>query len=100
MAKKTKKRPKFIRSVTTLVFLAALISFCYIYIKQEIVLVDQRKQMERMQEENTRLEEEYQAKLKSDEDKNTLDYIDKYMRIHFGMIKDGETRVDVVEDGN
>lgn len=100
MAKKTTKRPKFIRSVTTLVFLAALISFCYIYIKQEIVLVDQRKQMERMQEENTRLEEEYQAKLKSVEDKNTLDYIDKYMRSHFGMIKDGETRVDVVEDGN
>ena len=64
------------------------------------MLVDQRKQMERMQEENTRLEEEYQAKLKSVEDKNTLDYIDKYMRSHFGMIKDGETRVDVVEDGN
>ncbi len=94
----SKKKNKFIRRVTTVVFFIALCSFCYVYVKQETVLSQQRKQMAQIQEENARLEEEYQAKLKSVEDKNTLDYIDKYMRSHFGMVKDGEVRIDVAED--
>ena len=68
------------------------------YINQEIVLAKQREQIRLMQEENTRLEEEYQKMLKNVEDKSTLEYIDKYMRSHFGMVQEGETRVDVVEE--
>ena len=68
------------------------------YINQEIVLAKQREQIRIMQEENTRLEEEYQKMIENIEDKNTLDYIDKYMRSHFGMVQEGETRVDVVEE--
>ena len=68
------------------------------YINQEIVLAKQREQIRQMQEENTRLEEEYQEMIKNVEDKSTLDYIEKYMRSHFGMVQEGETRVDVVEE--
>jgi cell division protein FtsB len=35
--------------------------------------------------------------LKEVEDKVSLEHIDKYMRSHFGMVKDGEIRVDIVE---
>ena len=40
----------------------------------------------------------YQEMIKNVEDKSTLDYIEKYMRSHFGMVQEGETRVDVVEE--
>jgi cell division protein FtsB len=67
------------------------------YINQGIVLQRQNEQIDRMTQENARLEEEYQAMLQDIQNKNTLEYIDKYMRSHFGMIKDGEIRIDVVE---
>lgn len=94
----SKKKNKFIRRITAIVFFVSLCAFCYVYVKQETVLSQQKKQMAQIQEENARLEEEYQAKLKSVEDKNTLDYIDKYMRSHFGMVKEGEVRIDIAED--
>lgn len=86
-----------IRLLCTLLLVALLGYFCYMYINQGIVLSNQRKQIEQMAHENSKLEERYQESLKSIEDKNTLDYIDRYMRDHFGMVQEGEIRVDVVE---
>lgn len=97
MAKKRKKKSLF-RTVGTLVLVCLLGYFCYMYVNQEIVLSKQHKQIKAMQQENKKLEEEYQEMLKSVEDKNTLDYIDKYMRSHFGMVQEGQTRIDVVEE--
>ena len=50
-----------------------------------------------MKEENAKLEEAYQRNIKNVEDKTTLEYVDKYMREHFGMIGQGDTRIDIVE---
>lgn len=98
MAGKKKKKPRYLRITAALVLVGLLGYFCYMYINQEIVLARQQEQIRQMREENTRLEEEYQKMIKNVEDKNTLDYIDKYMRSHFGMVQEGETRVDVVEE--
>ena len=98
MAGRKKRRPRYLRIGAALVLIGLLGYFCYMYINQEIVLDKQREQIRLMQEENIRLEEEYQKMLKNVEDKSTLEYIDKYMRSHFGMVQEGETRVDVVEE--
>ena len=98
MAGRKKRRPRYLRIGAALVLVGLLGYFCYMYINQEIVLAKQREQIRIMQEENTRLEEEYQKMIENIEDKNTLDYIDKYMRSHFGMVQEGETRVDVEEE--
>ncbi len=98
MAGRKKRRPRYLRIGAALVLIGLLGYFCYMYINQEIVLAKQREQIRLMQEENIRLEEEYQKMLKNVEDKSTLEYIDKYMRSHFGMVQEGETRVDVVEE--
>ncbi len=99
MAKK-KKSKKALRLLLTTLSVIFLGSFCYVYINQEIVLNKQEKQIERMQTENAKLEEAYQQMLKQVEDKNTLEYIDKYMRSHFGMVQEGETRIDIEIEGN
>ena len=80
-----------------ILFIALLAYFGYMLINQSIVLSSQNKQIARMKENNERLEAEYQALLREIEDKNTLDYISRYMRSYFGMVEDGETRIDVVE---
>ncbi len=92
-----KKKVSPLRLIGTLVLVCLLGYFCYMYINQGIVLQRQNEQIARMTEENARLEEEYQRMLSEVENKSTLEYIDKYMRSHFGMVKDGEIRVDVVE---
>lgn len=99
MAKK-KKPKKFLRLLLTTFFVFLLGSFCYAYINQEIVLNKQEEQIARMQTENAKLEEAYQQILKQVEDKNTLEYIDKYMRSHFGMVQEGETRIDIEIEGS
>ena len=99
MAKK-KKSKKVLRLLLTSFFVLLLGSFCYMYINQEIVLSKQEEQIERMQSENAKLEEAYQQMLKQVEDKNTLEYIDKYMRSHFGMVQEGQTRIDIEIAGN
>ncbi len=86
-----------VRLICTLLLTCLLGYFCYMYINQGIVLKKQNEQIDRMTQENARLEEEYQAMLQEVQNKNTLEYIDKYMRSHFGMVKDGEIRIDVVE---
>ena len=86
-----------LRILCTLVLVALLGYFCYMYINQEIVLSNQRKQIEQMELEKSQLEEEYQQSLKNIDDKNTLEYIDRYMRDHFGMVQEGEIRVDIIE---
>ncbi|MBR6765910.1 MAG: septum formation initiator family protein [Clostridia bacterium] len=95
MAKR--KKVNGVRLACTLLLVCLLGYFCYMYINQGIVLQRQNEQIDRMTQENARLEEEYQAMLQDIQNKNTLEYIDKYMRSHFGMIKDGEIRIDVVE---
>ncbi len=96
MAVKLKR--KALRMICILVVLIGLFGFfCYRYVQQEIVLAGQNKQITKMREENQRLEDEYREMLETVDDKNTVEYIDKYMRSHFGMVRDGEIRVDVVE---
>ncbi len=97
MAKKKKQKPSILRLLGTTVLVCLLAYFSYMYINQGIVLARQNEQIERMEQENARIEEEYQAMLQQVEDKSTLEYIDKYMRSHFGMVQEGETRVDIVE---
>ncbi len=97
MAKK-KKKTSPLRFLGTLLLVFLLGRFCYTFIQQEIVLNQQKEQMERMQTENARLEEAYQQMLSQVEDQSTLEYIDKYMRSHFGMVQEGETRIDVIEN--
>lgn len=97
MGKKKNKKPNFLRLFGTLVLIVCLGYFCYMYINQEIVMANQKKQIAQMQQENERLEAEYQEMLKGIDDKNTLEYIDKYMRSHFGMVCEDETRIDIVE---
>lgn len=97
MAKKKNRKPSFLRLLGTAVLVCLLAYFSYMYINQGIVLSRQNEQIERMETENARIEEEYQAMLQQVEDKNTLEYIDKYMRSHFGMVQEGETRVDIIE---
>ena len=87
----------FLRFIGTLVLVCLLGYFCYMYINQGIVLQRQNEQIDRMTQENARLEEEYQCMLNEVENKATLEHIDKYMRSHFGMVKDGEIRIDIVE---
>ncbi|MBE7092677.1 MAG: septum formation initiator family protein [Clostridiales bacterium] len=93
-----KKKSSFLRMLGTLVLVCLLGYFCYMYINQGIVLQRQNEQIDRMTQENARLEEEYQKMLDEVQNKSTLEYIDKYMRSHFGMVKDGEIRVDIVEE--
>ncbi len=97
MAKKKKQKPSILRLLGTAVLVFLLAYFSYMYINQSIVLARQNEQIERMETENARIEEEYQAMLQQVVDKNTLEYIDKYMRSHFGMVQEGETRVDIIE---
>ena len=94
---KRKKKPSVLRFIGTLVLVCLLGYFCYMYINQGIVLQRQNEQIERMTQENAKLEEKYQQMLKEVEDKVSLEHIDKYMRSHFGMVKDGEIRVDIIE---
>lgn len=68
------------------------------YINQQIVLNRQEEQILRMEEENAKLEEAYQQMLTQVENQNTLEYIERYMRSHFGMVQEGETRIDVIEN--
>ena len=92
-----KKKVSPVRFVCTLLLVCLLGYFCYMYINQGIVLQRQNEQIERMTQENEKLEEKYQQMLKEVEDKVSLEHVDKYMRSHFGMVKDGEIRVDIVE---
>jgi cell division protein FtsB len=78
MAKKKNRKPSFLRLLGTAVLVCLLAYFSYMYINQGIVLSRQNEQIERMETENARIEEEYQAMLQQVEDKNTLEYIDKY----------------------
>ncbi len=89
--------PKIFRLICMFVLIAILGYFCYKYTQQEIVLASQNKQITQMREENQRLEDEYREMLNSLDDKNTLEYVEKYMRSHFGMVRNGEIRVDIVE---
>lgn len=99
MAKaKKKEKPNKLRVLGAVVLVVLLISFCVTFVKQQIVINRQEKQIARMREENAKLEDEYQKMIKNVEDKNTLEHIDKYMREHFGMIGQGDTRIDIVED--
>ena len=97
MAKRKKNGIRVTRFLITILLICLLGGFSYTYINQEIVLNRQEAQIRRMQEENARLEEKYQDMLRQLDDKNTIEYIDRYMRSHFGMVQDGETRVDIVE---
>ncbi|MBP5662381.1 MAG: septum formation initiator family protein [Clostridia bacterium] len=97
MAEKRTKKRSPLRLLSLILLIALLAYFGYMLINQSIVLSSQNKQIARMKENNERLEAEYQALLREIEDKNTLDYISRYMRSHFGMVEDGETRIDVVE---
>ncbi len=98
MAKsKKKKKPNKWRVLTSVLLVFMLISFCITFVKQQIVLNNQQEQIARMKEENAKLEEAYQRNIKNVEDKTTLEYVDKYMREHFGMIGQGDTRIDIVE---
>ena len=97
MAEKRTKKRSPLRLLSLILLIALLAYFGYMLINQSIVLSPQNKQIARMKENNERLEAEYQALLREIEDKNTLDYISRYMRSHFGMVEDGETRIDVVE---
>ncbi len=92
---KTKKSYPFLRLIGTLVLVFLLGSFCYTYINQEMVLKQQNEQILQMKAENTRLEEAYQEMLKEIEDQTTLEHVEKYMRSHFGMVKEGEIRIDI-----
>ncbi len=94
---KKKKNNNILRIVGAFVLVVLLISFCVTFVKQQIVLNNQQQQIARMKEENAKIEEEYRSMIKNVEDKNTLEYVDKYMREHFGMIVDGDTRIDIVE---
>ncbi len=97
MAGKAKRKPKVLRLLGTLILVCLLGYFCYMYINQGIVISRQNEQIAQMEAENALLEEEYQKMLQQIEDKNTLEYVDKYMRSHFGMVQEGETRIDIVE---
>lgn len=92
---KTKKSYPFLRLIGTLVLVFLLGSFCYTYINQEMVLKQQNEQILQMKAENTRLEEAYQEMLREIEDQTTLEHVEKYMRSHFGMVKEGEIRIDI-----
>ena len=94
---KAKQRPNLLRILGTLVLIALLCYFCYMYINQQIVLNRQNEQITRMETENARLEEAYQQMLAEVNDHNTLDYVEKYMRSHFGMVQKDEIRIDVIE---
>ncbi len=95
MAKKRKTHP--LRLIGTLVLIFLLGSFCYTYINQEMVLKQQQEQIDQMKAENAKIEAAYHQRLKEIEDQTTLEYIDKYMRSHFGMVQEGEIRIDIVE---
>lgn len=97
MAQRKKKKLNKMRVLGGIVLVVLLISFCITFVKQQIVLTSQAQQIARMKEENAKIEEEYQRMIQSVEDKNTLEYVDKYMREHFGMIGQGDTRIDIVE---
>ncbi len=92
-----KKKPKIF---LMFVLIALLVSFCVVYVKQEIVLNSQEKKISEMKQQNAFLEEEYQAKLKEVENQNTIEFINNYMRSHFGMVQEGQIRVDVTEESN
>ena len=97
MAHKAKRKPKILRLLGTMLLIAILGYCCYMYVNQGMVLSRQNEQIARMEEENALLEEEYQKMLQQVSDKTTLEYVDKYMRSHFGMVQEGEIRIDVVE---
>lgn len=97
MAQKTKKQPKVLRLLGTLVLVCLLGYFCYMYINQEIVFNRQNEQIARMEAENALLEEEYQKMLQG-QNENVLEHIEKYMRTHFGMVQSGQTRLDIEEE--
>ena len=90
MAKK-KKKTRPLRVIGTLVLIFLLGSFCYTYINQEMVLKQQEEQIRQMKAENARLEEAYQQRLSEIQDQTTLEHIEKYMRSHFGMLKEAKS---------
>ncbi len=98
MPRKKKKKPNLLRMLCTIVLVVLLGSFAYMYINQEIVIAQQKEQISQMQSVNQKLADEWQRMLEKVEDKSTLDYISQYMRSHFGMVQDGEIRVDIVEE--
>lgn len=97
MAKKRKKNFNLVRILGGTVISAFLIYACYSFVNQQVILARQSKQIQQMKQENEQLEQQYQQLLQNAEDKNTLEYVDKFARSHFGMIEKGDVRIDVVE---
>lgn len=89
---------KLLRVISVVVLLALIAYFGVELIKQQRVLEQQEEKIAAMKAYNAKLYEEYEAKLGQIEDKYTLDYINRYMRTHFGMVKEGETRIDVITE--
>ena len=88
----------FFRVISVLLLLALVGYFGLELIKQQRVLQQQQEKISEMRAYNERLAAEYEVKLGQIEDKYTLDYINRYMRSHFGMVKEGETRIDVITE--
>ena len=88
----------FFRVISVLLLLALVGYFGLELIKQQRVLQQQQEKISEMRAYNERLAVEYEVKLGQIEDKYTLDYINRYMRSHFGMVKEGETRIDVITE--
>ena len=89
---------KLLRMISVVVLLALIAYFGVKLIRQQRVLQQQEEKIAAMKAYNDKLAEEYQDRLGQIEDKYTLDYINKYMRAHFGMVKEGETRIDVITE--
>lgn len=88
----------FLRVFSVLLLLALIGYFGLELIKQQRVLQQQQEKINEMEAYNEKLAEEYEVKLGQIEDKYTLDYINRYMRSHFGMVREGETRIDVITE--
>lgn len=95
-----KRTHVFLRVVSVLALLALIGYFGLELIKQQRVLQQQQEKISEMKAYNEKLAEEYEVKLGQIEDKYTLDYINRYMRSHFGMVKEGETRIDVITEAD
>ena len=94
------KIKKPLRFFSILLLLALLTALGVQFINQEIVLKQQNAQIAKMTQDKQRLNDDYAALLEQAKDKGSLQYIERYMRDRFGMVKDNEWIINVEGNSN
>ena len=87
---KHKKKGKLKRILVVVCVIGLLTYFSIQLVKQEKVLKQQEQQIKKMQEEKKKRDEEYAQLVIEVKNKGSVEYIERYMRERFGMVKKNE----------